>query len=226
LAVVSHDLRNPLTAILLGAAVLRETAGALAVSLGDYVDAIERPARLMSRLISDLLDMSRIESGRVSIALLRYPASALVGEVIALFASVAEEKVQRLLAEVVEECDVTCDRDRAVQILSNLVGNALKFTPEGGTVTIRLERAKVEAIFTVVDDGPGIPAEQLPHLFQRFWQAEPGQAGGLGLGLYIAKGLAEAHSGRLWVESEPGSGSSFSFTLPLCCTSARPASPA
>jgi len=107
------------------------------------------------------------------------------------------------------------DGERVLQILSNLVGNAVKFTPEGGTVTLSSAPGDGEVRFSVTDTGPGIPPEQVPHIFGAFWQARHADRRGLGLGLSIARGLVEAHGGRIWVESEPGRGASFVFTLPL-----------
>jgi signal transduction histidine kinase len=107
------------------------------------------------------------------------------------------------------------DSARILQVISNLVGNAVKFTPMQGRVSIRCERATDEVRFAITDTGPGIPPEQLPHIFGRFWQANARDRRGVGLGLPIAKGIVEAHGGRIWVESKPGAGSTFYFTLPV-----------
>jgi signal transduction histidine kinase len=110
---------------------------------------------------------------------------------------------------------VIADAARINQVLSNLVGNAVKFTPRDGLITISAEQVDGEVRFAVIDTGPGIPAEQLPHIFGRFWQAKSSDRRGIGLGLAIAKGIVEAHSGRIWVESSVGLGSTFYFTLPV-----------
>jgi len=109
---------------------------------------------------------------------------------------------------------VLADRSRIFQVFSNLVGNALKFTPKGGAIDVRGRLNGDEALFTIADTGAGIPPENLPHLFDRFWQARETRRAGAGLGLYIAKGIVEAHGGRLWVESKLGVGTTFFFTLP------------
>ena len=109
---------------------------------------------------------------------------------------------------------VAADRDRVLQVFGNLLGNAIKFTPAGGTVTIGAVNDGVEVRFSVCDTGPGIPPEHVPHVFDRYWQAKSTAKLGTGLGLSIAKGIVEAHAGRIWVESEPGRGASFIFTLP------------
>jgi len=115
---------------------------------------------------------------------------------------------------------VYADAARIQQVLSNLVGNAVKFTPRNGRVTVCAERIDGEVRFGVIDTGPGIPPEQVPHIFGRFWQAQTSDRRGIGLGLAIAKGIVEAHNGRIWVESHVGLGSTFYFTLPT--TAAKP----
>jgi signal transduction histidine kinase len=109
---------------------------------------------------------------------------------------------------------VLADAARIQQVLSNLVGNAVKFTPRQGRITVAADRLETEVRFAVIDTGPGIPPEQVPHIFGRFWQARSSDRRGLGLGLAIAKGIVEAHNGRIWVESQVGAGSTFYFTLP------------
>jgi signal transduction histidine kinase len=109
---------------------------------------------------------------------------------------------------------VEADRGRLLQVFSNLVGNAIKFTPSGGTVTLRAAPADGAVHFSISDDGPGMPPEHLAHVFDRFWRARKGERGGLGLGLAIARGIVEAHGGRIWAESREGEGSTFHFTVP------------
>jgi signal transduction histidine kinase len=118
---------------------------------------------------------------------------------------------------------VLADGSRVLQVLSNLVGNAIKFTPDGGSVRIACAADGESARFSVTDTGPGIPPEQIPQLFGRFWQADSADRRGVGLGLSIAKGIVEAHGGRIWVESRVGAGSTFHFTLPLVAPEAREA---
>jgi signal transduction histidine kinase len=110
---------------------------------------------------------------------------------------------------------VFCDLDRIVQVLSNIAGNAIKFTPAGGSVLLRTVRGESEVMFVVEDTGPGIPAEDQPYVFDRFWRGHAPNREGRGLGLYIAKGIIETHGGRIWAQSRPGRGTSMSFALPL-----------
>lgn len=110
---------------------------------------------------------------------------------------------------------MSSDRERIFQVLSNLIGNAIKHTPEGGTIAVHIEPGANEILVTVADTGPGIPTDDLPHVFNRYWQSPRKSREGTGLGLYIAKGIIESHGGRIWVESLPGAGARFMFTLPL-----------
>ena len=146
----------------------------------------------------------------------RIAAHALVAEAVDMLRSLATSSSIDLVLE--ETCDdlphVCADVHRVQQVLSNLIGNAVKFTPRGGRIVVRCSRAPREVRFEVRDTGPGIPAEYLPHVFGQFWQASRSDRRGIGLGLAIAKGIVEAHGGKIWVESEPGEGSSFFFTLP------------
>ena len=209
-AVVSHDLKNPLSSI-------RMRAELMAQGRADPQNAqrIKQTADRMLRLIKSLLDAATIESGKLTIR--REPISmrALVQDALADFDDVAREKSLRLEQHVPEEdFAISCDRDRLQQALSNLLGNALKFT-ERGSVSLRIERVGNEALFTVEDTGHGIAAAQVPHVFDRYWQADPTAGLGSGLGLSIVKGIVEAHGGRIWVDSELGVGTAFRFTVPL-----------
>jgi PAS domain S-box-containing protein len=213
LAVVSHDLRNPLSVILVSATL------ALRTSLsGDdsrrAVEAIRRSALRMDRLIGDLLDASTIEAGRLSLETAAQSVDQIVRDAVEALEAPAAQK--RLRLEVIGGGDVGvfCDRGRMLQVFSNLIGNATKFTPEGGSITIRVEPRDQEVWFFVTDTGPGIPEDQLPRLFDRYWQAKRTARLGTGLGLTIAKGIIEAQDGRIGVESKLGVGSTFFFTLP------------
>jgi signal transduction histidine kinase len=146
----------------------------------------------------------------------RWTAADVVREALQLFEPVAAETARNIVvtASPPPDVEVTCDRDRILQVLSNLIGNALKFTAEGATVALRAEATADEVRFTVSDTGPGLSPEQIPHVFERNWQADQGARSGSGLGLFIAKSVIEAHGGRIWVESDLGKGSAFAFTLP------------
>jgi signal transduction histidine kinase len=219
-AVVSHDLRNPLAAIRMKAEMLLHWPDAVGEQRGaerPQLEGIIRQADRMLRLIRDLLDAGSIEAGHMSIAKQPTPLRALTEDVLDDFGPAADEKsirLEKLLPDV--DFVVSCDRDRVVQVLSNLIGNALKFTGGGGRVTVRVERAGADVRFTVEDTGRGIPDAHLPHIFDRYWQPKGGARRlGVGLGLSIAKAVVEAHGGRIWVKSELGVGSIFGFTLPV-----------
>jgi signal transduction histidine kinase len=179
------------------------------------VEIVRRAADRMNRMIQDLLDVKRMEAGRLAIDVKAESPVSLINDTIDMLRPIASGSTIRLEANVEEGLpQVLADSARIQQVLSNLVGNAVKFTPRNGRVSITAEPAEGEVRFGVIDTGPGIPAEQLPHIFGRFWQAQPSDRRGIGLGLAIAKGIVEAHKGKIWVESHVGLGSTFYFTLP------------
>jgi PAS domain S-box-containing protein len=216
LGVVSHDLRNPIHTVFMSAAFLLELIpeeGRKAERT--QVAIIRRAAERANRLIQDLLDITHIESGRLSVSPAPYSAAGIVGEALEQAAMQAADRgiaLQR--GEVDEGARVLADRDRVVQALGNLIGNALKFTPSGGRVTVSLARGDDEVRISVADTGPGIAAEQLPRLFDRYWQANRADRRGVGLGLSIVKGIAEAHGGQVRVQTEEGAGTTFTLVLP------------
>ena len=215
-ALVSHDLRNPVSAISMMAGHLLEPDGATVEErLRESVEVIQQAARQADALIQDLLDVSRIEGGRLRLDAVSDDLRATVDEVMETMTPLARDGGLSLEAHVAEVLPpVLFDHRRVLQALSNLVGNAIKFTPSGGTVSLWVEAEEDEVVIAVRDTGIGIPAEYLPHLFDRYWQGERQARGGAGLGLAIAKGIIEAHGGRIWVESTRGSGSTFRFALP------------
>ncbi|HEX2718592.1 MAG TPA: ATP-binding protein [Gemmatimonadaceae bacterium] len=216
LAVVSHDLRNPIHTIGMSAQLLDELVpeGAAAPMVKKQGAMIRRAAQRANRLISDLLDARRIETGRLAIESRPEDIRALLEDAVELIALHAGEQGVRVVSDIEATGAVMADRERILQVLGNLAGNAVKFTPRDGTITVgaRSSSAGAATIF-VADTGPGIPAEQLPHLFDRYWQANARDRRGVGLGLAIAKGIVEAHGGTIEVESEVGKGTTFSFTL-------------
>lgn len=218
LAVVSHDLRSPLGTVSMGAAMLRRSmtapTGRLAEDL-EIINRISRSCKRMERLIEDLLDASRLDSGGVVVTPRALPVADLVQEALDAATLEAAAGKVKVVAGDVAPLRVMADRDRVLQVFSNLVGNALKFTPADGTISLAVERAGDLARFTVTDTGAGIPAEHLPRLFDRFWKGDRSGRHSAGLGLYIARGIVEAHGGNIAAESEPGSGTTFAFTLPL-----------
>jgi signal transduction histidine kinase len=216
LAIVSHDLRNPLSAVSLGASLLK-MSDELADEDREQVDTIEVSARRMNRLIADLLDVTRLEGGkRLPIEPAPVTPAELLGEAEELF------RAQSAVAAVTMQYEtegtlppVHADRHRIMQVLSNLIGNSMKFTPPDGRITVRAKLHGEVVIFSISDTGPGIPREHLGDIFSPYWQAKRAERLGAGLGLPIAKGIVEAHGGRIWVESEPGRGTDFYFTLPV-----------
>ncbi len=222
LGIVAHDLRSPLSAITMKAAVVRKTS--TEDKTRKHAESIENVAMRMEFLIKSLLDAASIESGRFSVSGAPCDVEATLREALEMLGSLASPKSIRLEPRLKQPgLVVMADRDRVIQVLTNLVGNAIKFTFEGGKIEVTAEREGNDVRLSVADTGPGIAPAHLPHVFDRFWKAETGGKKGTGLGLYIAKGIVEAHGGRIWVESQLGHGATFHFTLPL--TDTRPSSP-
>jgi signal transduction histidine kinase len=217
LGVVSHDLRNPLATVVMGAELLRADLGMSRERTSVLAQRIERAAKRMDRIISDLVDVSRIEAGSLLIDRKPQNAESILTELQETFAEGAHERKVFLRVDASGlDGTVACDRGRILQVLSNLVQNALKFAPPSeGHVDVGGSLTDTHATFFVRDDGPGIGADELPHVFDRYWQATRGkEKGGLGLGLAIAKGIVEAHGGRISAESTPGRGATFWVSLP------------
>jgi len=217
LAVVAHDLRNPVSTIVLGADLLLETTPDDASRAFErrHLETVKRAGMRMNRLIQDLLEVSRVVGGRLSLAPQVEEARLLMTEASAMLRPLAQARGIAFHVRADDELPrLRMDAPRVMQVISNLVGNAVKFTPEGGSVTLGAAWDGRELHVSVADTGAGISPEQLPHVFGRFWQADDADQRGLGLGLAIARGIVEAHGGRIWVQSEPGEGSTFHFTLP------------
>jgi signal transduction histidine kinase len=180
------------------------------------VEMIRRAADRMNRLIQDLLDVKRIEGGRLGVDVRPQSVTTVVNEAVEMLRPLATGSSLTLGVDCPPDLpSALIDAPRVHQVLSNLVGNAIKFTPPGGSIMIRAEPLPNEIRVSVIDTGPGIAADQLPHLFGRYWQGNRKDRRGIGLGLAIAKGIVEAHNGRIWVESTPGEGSRFHFTVPI-----------
>lgn len=215
LAVVSHDLRNPVNRVRMAAEMIQET-GQAAGEAGKMAGMITRAADEMNRLIGDLLDVARIEAGTLSLEAGPFPLSELLERLDESHAAAArKKKVAWHVERPGERITLEADQGRVLQALGNLVGNALKFTPEGGAVRIEVIAQDDVLRIGVRDTGPGMDAAQLAHVFDRFWQGRAGDRRGAGLGLAITRGIAEAHGGRLWLESEPGQGTTAWLELPL-----------
>jgi signal transduction histidine kinase/CheY-like chemotaxis protein len=211
LAIVSHDLKTPLSTIMLHADALARDGG-----VEELGRSIARSAERIHRLIGDLVDASAINAEQLSLDLQACRTDDLVREAVEAFRSQAQLRELALEAKVDDSTRVRCDHDRIIQVLSNLIDNALRFTPRRGRVTVSAVRRGGEVRFAVSDTGRGIAPDVLPHLFDRFWRVQAPRAGtGTGLGLYIAKGILASHGSSLAVESELGVGSTFSFDLPV-----------
>ncbi|HMJ55235.1 MAG TPA: ATP-binding protein [Polyangiaceae bacterium] len=217
LAIVSHDLQSPLSVILLNLAkLLKEPLGEERRASRSQLATMQRSANRMCRLIEDLLATASIEAGRLSLKPQPVDVASLVSESLAALEPLAATKYLHLASELPADLPaLQADGSRFLQILANLVGNAIKFTPAGGTITLGACAAAKEMTFSVADTGPGIAEDDLPHLFRRYWQSPRTARFGTGLGLFIVKGIVEAHGGKVWVESTVGKGTTFFFTLPL-----------
>jgi signal transduction histidine kinase len=213
LAAVSHDLRNPLHSILMNAFAMLRTAGGDATARR-RAESVQRAATLAVRIIDDLLDAAALEAGSFRLRADDHDARALVQDVLEVHEPLAIEKGLRLESAVDAPGDVRCDREQTVRALGNLVGNALKFTPPGGAVTLRAARVDGHVRFEVADTGPGIDPARLPHIFERGARGPQAEGAGLGLGLPLARAIAEAQGGALGVESAARRGAMFWMKLP------------
>jgi PAS domain S-box-containing protein len=216
LAVVSHDLGNPIAAIRVGTAILQRQLGngVMNTAAERQIENIRASALQMERLVLDLLDIKRIEAGFLSLNI----EAVAVADLLAAAGDVAAASGSTLTfsSEAPDiEFHVLADRDRVLQVFANLLGNAARYTPQGGAISIGAELTESAVEFRVSDTGTGISPEDLRHIFDRFWQARRSGHRGVGLGLAIVKGIVDAHGGRVRVESEPGAGSTFYFTLPV-----------
>ncbi len=225
-AIVSHDLKSPLNVIHGSAQILEQTLAeenldAKRGALRGGVSRIGRASVRMNRLITDLLDLAKIREGRVEVLVRDEPALDLVAEALEQTAPLAEPRAIRLVKDAGAPAIVSCDRERMQQVFENVIGNAIKFSPSGSSIVVGCALSGAACTFFVRDAGPGIPAEQIPMLFERFWTTPRSSTTvGTGLGLAIAKGIVEAHGGRIWVESGVGKGTSVFFSIP-----ARPGRP-
>lgn len=214
--VVSHDLRNPVAAVkMLSRAILSEMDNR-GTRQAENILLIAKAAEQMDALIRDLLDVSRLDAGKLTIHQEPIdPSALLTGSLQTLLPLVEEKAIKLDLQLEVGLPKVLADSERIQQTISNLVGNAIKFTPSRGKIIVRARSTGEEVIVSVIDNGTGISAEHLPKVFDRYWQSGRTDREGAGLGLAIAKGIVEGHGSRIWIESTPGQGTTASFTLPV-----------
>jgi signal transduction histidine kinase len=219
LANMSHELRTPLNAILGYTELITDSIyGEVPDKIRDVIGRVEHNGRHLLGLINDILDLSKIEAGQLTLMFNDYSMKAVVDTVMSVVESLASEKKLELKATVDPDLPVgRGDEQRITQVLLNLVGNAIKFT-NTGEVAVRVSKSDGAFLVSVADTGPGISETEQRSIFEEFRQADSSstrEKGGTGLGLAITKRLVEMHGGRLWVESTPGEGATFSFTLPV-----------
>ena len=217
-AVVSHDLRNPMTVISMLCGMMQKTFSSEGAHtsrrISTAIDTMQQATARMNTLLEDLLDTSKIDAGRYSITPQALEVGLIFEEAQALLSPLAHDKDISISFQADPDLRIHADPERLFQVLSNLVGNAIKFTPRMGTVGVHAKSVGDEIVFIVRDSGEGIPKEHLPHVFDRYWTVKEGNPTGTGLGLYITQGIVEAHGGQIVAESEPGQGSEFRFTVP------------
>jgi signal transduction histidine kinase len=218
LGIISHELKNPLTSMALSSHLIqkilsKETTSEKVLSL---IKSLDPSIQRMNKLVSDLLDVTRLESQALQCEPKLISLSNIIEEVIGIYMATSEGKNILISSQISRECtEIFSDEIRTIQILSNLVSNAIKFTEPGGKIKLDAVKSGEMAEISVTDNGKGIPEKKLSRVFEKFWQEKDSEHIGTGLGLAIAKGLVESLGGRIWVESKVGQGSSFHFTLPL-----------
>jgi signal transduction histidine kinase len=214
LAIVAHDLRTPLTVISMNAESIADMTRE--VVTGTSARTITLAVARMERLLSDLLDVARIESGTLRIVRRQHDVGSLLLEIFQSYQPMFSDRdITFTVNTPADRIMASFDYDRIVQVVSNLLGNAMKFTPGGGAVVLDVERQAEQVAFALRDGGPGIPQSALPHIFKRFWKIDSDARRGLGLGLHICEKIMQAHGGQIWAESDVGNGATFRFTLPV-----------
>ena len=217
LGMVAHDLRDLLGGMVLSAEVIAKIAAGTATAEEILAETarLKRYAARMNRLVCDLVDTASIDAGKLSMKPGPGDVALLLAEAVDTFRALAAEKGIAMEVEAIEPAlTAAFDHERMLQVFANGLSNSIKFTPPGGRITVRGERVGHELRFCIGDSGPGIPAESLEAIFERFWQVGENNRTGLGLGLYLSRCIVEAHGGRIWAESAPGKGARIFFTLP------------
>ncbi len=217
LAIVSHDLRTPLATIVMAASMLADPEMATSPELvARSIGKIQLASDRMDRMIGDLLDFASIEAGRLAIVAKPNDIAAILHEIVSGFEALAVKRGVTIAAESAPGLPLAfCDRDRILQVIGNLMNNAIKIVKRGGSVSVRAELREEILVISVADDGPGIALADQERLFDRYWRSASAEYRGTGLGLVIARSIVDAHRGQLWVDSEPGQGATFYLTLPL-----------
>ena len=213
MAVLSHDLRNPLNSVMLSVDLLGNISTPRERSI---ISTMGRAAKQMQWLINGLLDIAQAESGTLVLDVQRVSAAGLINNAVSVMSPIAQARHVTLQTRLPEdEVFVRCDEQRILQVLSNLIGNAIKFTPKDGHIDLMLNASATTATFQIADSGPGIAANQLPHIFDRFWRGANthGHGVGVGLGLSIVQAIIAAHEAKVTASNRPGGGACFSFTL-------------
>lgn len=217
-AVVSHDLRNPMTIIIMQCGMMQRLVakdeGKHTVRMSAALGTMEEATARMNTLIVDLLDKSKLDAGKYPLACKPLDVVDLLQEVCSLLVTLTSHKNIELNCTSSEGLSIDADPQRLFQVLSNLLGNAIKFTPSGGRIDLSARQVDGKVLISVRDNGGGIHAVHLPHIFERYWSVRDGNPNGSGLGLYICRSIVQAHGGELWAESEPGIGSVFTFSIP------------
>jgi signal transduction histidine kinase len=221
LAVVSHDLKNPLSTIQMTAALMQQHPDGDVARTIKHAERLQRAVSRMDHLVADLLDMARVQTGHMKVEQTPHDVRALISEMIEQHELLAKERGITIVdaCAIPEGTRVSCDRERMQQVFANILGNALKFGRPGDTITIsgELTGSGTGALvrFSIADTGPGIASDELPHVFDPYWSALRYRKRGTGLGLYICKGIVEAHGGTISADSAEGRGTTFQFTLPI-----------
>lgn len=223
---VSHDLKNPLSSIKLGLQYVERKLSrnnkCTDVDVDKGMTIIFRSVDKMEKMVSDLLDHTKLEAGKLLLEPTECELARFTKEVIEQFRPIAHSRHIRLTSELIEDGKIIhCDQGRVEQVLSNIIGNALKFTPEGGEIHVGMSFKDDEVIISIRDSGHGMSKDQLEHVFDRYWQVQKTSKQGTGLGLAIAKIVVETHHGKIWAESELGKGSTFHFSLPVDVDNSR-----
>jgi len=214
LQILAHDLRNPLGSAMMQLALLRRPHGRPERRATRPIEALERAIKRMSRILEDLLEVTRVEAGQLELARARMTPSEIVAQVVESQRECVLRQSLELRTELAPDLpDVWADGSKVLQVIENLIGNAVKFTT-AGSITVGAKAERGEVVFWVADTGCGIAVEDVPRVFDRFWQAQRADRSGAGLGLAIVSGIVQAHGGRVWLESKLGAGSTFFFSLP------------